>query len=123
MPCISNRTYLEPTRAFATCKLRPMTVTLNCGTRENAGRASLPLPLLELDDFAEELLLFAEEPDFALEDDFAEELLDILEEDFAELEDFAEELDAISEELDSSLELDSGSEELETNVVSTSHLA
>ena len=117
MPCISNRAYPEPTRAFATCKLRPMTVTLNCGTRENAGRASLPLPLLELDDFAEELLLFAEEPDFALEDDFAEELLDMLEEDFAELEDFAEELDAISEELDDS------SEELEFWVLSTSHLA
>ena len=123
MPCISNRAYLEPTRARATCKLRPKTVTLNCGTRENAGRASLPLPLLELDDFAEELLLFAEEPDFALEDDFAElddfaeELLDTLEEDFAELEDFAEELDAISEELDDS------SEELEFWVLSTSHLA
>ena len=67
------------------------------------------MPLLELDDFAEELLLFAEELDFALLlEDFAEELLDTLEEDFAELLlDFGgstEELDTLEE--DSSLELD-----------------
>ena len=80
------------------------------------------MPLLELDNFAEELLLFAEEPDFALEDDFAEELLDTLEEDFAELLLNTLELDT-SEELDSSLELDDSSEELEFWVLSTSHLA
>ena len=100
LPCMSNSTSPSPTRAPATCRLRFITHTLNCGTRENAGKASLPP--LELEDFAEELLLFAEELDFA------EELLDTLEEDFAELLlDFggsAEELDATLD--DDSLELD-----------------
>ena len=69
------------------------------------------MPPLELEDFAEELLLFAEELDFA------EELLDTLEEDFAELLlDFggsAEELDATLD--DDSLELDA-TELLEGNI-------
>ena len=107
LPCMSNSTYLSPTRAPATCRLRFITLTLNCCAIAYAGKASLPL--LELDDFAEELLLFAEELDFALLlEDFAEELLDTLEEDFAELLlDFGgstEELDTLEE--DSSLELD-----------------
>ena len=65
------------------------------------------MPPLELEDFAEELLLFAEELDFAEELLFAL-LLETLEDDFAELLlDFggsAEELDATLD--DDSLELD-----------------
>ena len=102
---MSNSTYPSPTRAPATCRLRFITLTLNCGTRENAGKASLPP--LELEDFAEELLLFAEELDFAEELLFAL-LLETLEDDFAELLlDFggsAEELDSTLD--DDSLELD-----------------
>ena len=58
---------------------------LNCCAIAYAGKASLPL--LELDDFAEELLLFAEELDFALLlEDFAEELEATLEDDSLELD-------------------------------------
>ena len=79
LPCMSNRAYLSPTRAPATCRLRFITLTLNCGTGICSNESFFPL-LEELSDFPLEL-------DFALEEDFAE--LD----DFAELElDFAEEL-------------------------------
>ena len=144
---MSNKAYLAPLRAPATCKVRPTTLTLNCGTGTDSKPfvlelLDLPLELLEdlpdflleldcfgalelddftfeLDDFtALELDCFAEELDFA-----TEELLATLEDDFTELEDFAEELDATSEELDSALEQDATSEELEISVLSIFHLA
>ena len=95
LPCISNSTYLSPARAPATCKVRFTTLTLNCGTGICSNESFFPL-LEDLSDFVLELDDFAE-----LELDFAEELL------FALLLDFggsAEELDATLD--DDSLELD-----------------
>ncbi len=137
---MSNNAYLAPLRAPDTCKVRPTTLTLNCGTGTDSKPfvlelLDLPLELLEdlsnflleldcfgaleLDDLTTlELDCFTEELDLT-----TEELLATLEDDFAELEDFAEELDITSEELDSVLELDATSEELEISVLSISHLA
>lgn len=107
LPCISNNTYLSPARAPATCKVRFTTLTLNCGTGICSNESFFPLLedlsdfVLELDDFAELELDFAEELLFAL-------LLETLDDDITELQlDFggsAEELDATLD--DDSLELD-----------------